>query len=233
MGVTSRILQWRGLAVQPPSVTRWMLLISSSLLFVRVFVLFCESYSAVHSERVADDRLLELCARGAASDSTKFRQLCLQAKADRAAPLVFKAILKAIKTTFSDFTESFNSPARIAALVLFCLSGLALPVVKAVSSIATAYLGPSALHPFARLHGLHGLHAMNVAGEEEQEACEVMVLNGGKGGGSSSWANRLRRLPRRFAGNRLTMHSLNEGGESDEDDASAMFTSVKLGQGLA
>lgn len=202
-----------------PSVTRWIFLISTSLVFIRVFVLFCESYSQVNSERVSDDQLLELCSRGAASDSTKFRQLCLQAKADRAAPLVFKAILKALRTTFSDFTESFNSPARIAILVLFCISGLALPVVKAVSGLATAYLGPD---PFARLQGLH-LHA-----DEDQEACEVVVLNGNRGGGS--WTSRLRRLPGRVAGRspRLTMSSLEECDGELENDA-AVWSSVKLG----
>lgn len=209
-------LHWKGTTLRTPSVTRWMFLISTSLVFVRVFVLFCESYSQVNSERMSDDQLLELCTRGAAAESTKFRQLCLQAKADRAAPLVFKAILKALRTTFSDFTESFNSPTRIAILLLFCLSGLALPVVKAVSTLATSYLGPD---PLARIQGLH-LHD-----DEDQEACEVVVLNGGKSTGGS-WTNRLRRLPVRMVGrrNRLTMTSL-----SDDVGEESVWTSVKLG----
>lgn len=213
-------MRWKGATLRAPSVTRWMLLISTSLVFVRVFVLFCESYSQVNSERISDDQLLELCSRGAAADSTKFRKLCLQAKADRAAPLVFKAILKALRTTFSDFTESFNSPTRIAILLLFCLSGLALPVVKAVSSLATAYLGPDAV---ARIQGLHHMH-----GDEDQEACEVVVLNGGRPA-VASWTSRLRRLPGRVAGrrDRLTLTSLSEDGDHAEEEP--VWTSVKLG----
>lgn len=224
MNAFAERMRWRGVTLRAPSVTRWMFMICSSLVFVRVFVLFCESYSQVNSERVSDDQLLELCSRGAAADSTKFRQLCLQAKADRAAPLVFKAILKALRTTFSDFTESFNSPARIAMLLLFCLSGLALPVVKAVSSLATAYLGPD---PLARLHGLH-LHE-----DDDQEACEVVVLNGGKARGAS-WANRLRRLPGRMAGrdSRLTLSALTEG-EAYDSDSNTLWASVKLGDDSA
>ena len=213
-----RPFRFRGANIRAPSVTKWMFFVSTSLIFVRVFVLFCESYSQVHSERVSDDQLLELCSRGAASESTKFRHLCLQAKSDRAAPLVFKAILKSLRTTFSEFSESFNSPARIAMLFLFCLSGLALPVVKTISSLATAYIGPGSL---ARLQG-----GMHIHDEDDQEACEVVVLNGGRG--STSWANRLRHLPRTVTGrrNRLTLRQF----EDDSiDDASSNWASVTLG----
>ena len=187
-----------------------MFLISFGVVFVRVFVLFCESYSQVNSERLSDNQLLELCSRGAASESTKFRQLCLQTKAERAAPLVFKAVLKAIRTTFCDFTDSVNSPTKIALLLLFCLSGLALPVVKAISSLATAYLGPNALE---RVQGLH-LHD-----DDEQEACEVVVLNGPR---SRSWSNRLSRLPGR---SRLTLSSM----EEKDDDGQHEWSRVYLG----
>jgi hypothetical protein len=199
-----------------------MFLVSTFLVFVRVFVLFCESYSQVNSERLSDDQLLELCSRGAAAESTKFRQLCLQAKADRAAPLVLKAILKALRTTFTDFTESFNSPTRIAILLLFCLSGLALPVVRAVSSLATAYLGPD---PLARIQGLHPHD------DDDQEACEVVVLNGGGRSAAASWASRLRRLPGRVVGRRerLTLTSLSEDGGGDPAEDELVWKSVKLG----
>lgn len=203
-------------SLRSPSLSKWIFLISSSLVFIRVFVLFCESYSQVHSERTSDEQLLELCSRGAAAESTKFRQLCLQAKADRAAPLLFKAILKALRTTFCDFTETINSPSRIAILLLFCLSGLALPVVKAVSSIATAYLGPD---PLARLHGLHA-HT-----DDDQEACDVMVLDGPRT--RSSWASRIQRLPKRITRNRLTLASLEDCDELEEDPV--VWTSVRLG----
>lgn len=192
-----------GYSLRTPSVTRWMFLISACVVFVRVFVLFCESYSQVNSERLSDNQLLELCSRGAAAESTKFRQLCLQTKAERAAPLVFKAVLKAVRTTFCDFTDSVNSPTKIALLLLFCLSGLALPVVKAMSSLATAYLGPNALE---RVQGLH-LHE-----DDEQEACEVVVLNGPRG---KSWASSLaRNVPGR---RRLTLSSMEEKDEDQHE----------------
>ena len=211
--------RFRWQSLRAPSITKWLLMVSTSLLFIRVFVLFCESYSAVASERISDDQLLELCSRGAAAESTKFRQLCLQAKADRAAPLVFKAILKALRTTFSDFTESFNSPSRIAILLLFCLSGLALPVVKAVSNLATAYMGPEGL---SRLQGLH-LHE-----DDPQEASEVVVLTGARGG---SWGNSLRRFPGRLASRRqrLTLQSMEEDLEEEGGDDETLWSSVKIG----
>lgn len=206
--------RWVGSSLRTPSVTRWLFLISACVVFVRIFVLFCESYSQVNSERLSDNQLLELCSRGAASESTKFRQLCLQTKAERAAPLVFKAVLKAIRTTFSDFTESVNSPAKLALLLLFCLSGLALPVVKAVSSIATAYLGPHALE---RVQGLH-LHE-----DDEQEACEVVVLNGPRG--RKSWASSLALPGRRRS--KLTLAGLQE--DSEDEHAAHQWSRVYLG----
>jgi hypothetical protein len=207
--------RWTMANLKAPSLTRWLFLITTSIVFIRVFVLFCESYSHVSSERVSDDQLLELCTRGAASDSAKFRQLCLQTKAERAAPLLFKAVLKAIRTTFSDFTESVNSPGKLALLLLFCISGLALPVVKALSTLATAYLGPHALE---RVQGLH-LHD-----DEDQEACEVVVLNGPRTG--SSWRQTLRRIPGSVVGRqRLTLASLEEvDGEGGHE-----WSKVRLG----
>jgi len=220
MGRIRSVLGGHGLGLRAPSITKWMFFVSTSLVFVRVFVLFCESYSTVHSERISDDQLLELCSRGAASESAKFRQLCLQAKSDRAAPLLFKAILKAIRTTFSEFAESFNSPARIAMLLLFCLSGLALPVVKTVTSLATAYLGPDSR---GRIRGKMHMHE-----DDDQEACEVVVLNGGHS--STSWARRLRQLPR-IAGrrDRLTLTKLNEDEDQYDDPH---WASVKLGHSI-
>jgi hypothetical protein len=157
--------------------------------FVRISVLFVESYSIVASERVADEDLLKLCSSGAAADSAKFRSLCLTARADSAAPLFFKAVLKTLKTSVHDFFEAFNSPSKIALLVLFCLSGLALPIVKAMSTLATQHLGPDKL---ARIQGLH------LSDDEESSDCQVVVLNGDAR--DSAWSrinSRIRRLPKR------------------------------------
>jgi len=183
------------LPLHGPSVSKWLLFITASLALVRIIVLFSESYSVVRSERLADDQLIELCSRGVAAESDKFRTLCLQARAERAAPLVFKALLRAIRTAFSDFAEQFNSPSRIAILLLFCLSGLALPIVKMVSNLAGHWLRPDAV-----FNGLHNAHHGDV-----RDACEVLVLNGG----APSWTDRLRILPSR-ANRRLTLGTLEE-----------------------
>lgn len=194
-------------------------MISGALVLIRFVVLFCESFSVVRSERLADDDLIELCGRGAAADSVKFRALCLQAKADRAAPLIFKAVLRAIRTSFADFTECFSSPSRIAILVLFVVSGLALPVVKAVSALATAHMSPL----------VNAASGYGLPSESDHEACEVVVLNGN---GRTSWINRLR--PRRMS-NRTRVRQLaltSPFEESEEEDASdaPVWQPVHLGR---
>lgn len=171
----------------PKKVSSWVSILSVCLFATRFVVLFAEAWSVVRSERAADTNLLNMCSQGVADESQKFRSLCIQARAEQAAPLLFKATLRAIKTAFSDFLETFHSPSRIALLVLFCVSGLALPVVKAVSTVLTAHLKPEALN---RLHGL------KLKDEDDQEACSVVVLDGG---GRGNVYDRLRRLPQRMA----------------------------------
>ena len=106
---------------RPRGVVQVVSLIGLALSFVRFSVLFVESYSVVSSERAADQDLLKLCSSGAAADSAKFRSLCLAARAESAAPLLFKALLRSLKTGVHDFFEAFNSPTKIALLLLFCL----------------------------------------------------------------------------------------------------------------
>ena len=195
--------------LKTPSVTRWMVLITTSILFVRVFVLFCESYSSVSSERVSDNELLELCKRGAAAESTKFRQLCSQTKSERAAPLFLKAILKALRTTFLDFIDSVNSPTKIAILLLFCLSGLALPIVKATTSLATAYLGPNSVE-------------RHIHEDDYQPDCEVVVLNDPRRRTRWPLSNSLSRFPGR---QRLTLNNI----VSNEDEEDHDWKKISLG----
>lgn len=103
-----------------------------ALSVVRVLVLFSESYSLVRAERTADAQLLRVCheQEAAASASAKFRGACLAARSDSAAPVLLKALLRAVHTAFTDFVEAFSSPTKIVILVLFILSGLSAPVVK-------------------------------------------------------------------------------------------------------
>tara|TARA_B100001057_G_scaffold381557_1_gene387443 strand:+ start:385 stop:1083 length:699 start_codon:yes stop_codon:yes gene_type:complete len=181
-------------STQQPTILQWVLLVTSVLTTARFLVLFAESYSLVSSERAADVDLLKLCSAGAAADSSKFRALCLKTRSESAAPLVLKAILKSFKTAFADFSESLNSPSRIAMLVLFCISGLALPIVKAISKLATLHLGPTG--PRQVLDAFHGVKFEKEDDEEDGE-CHVVVLDGGHKGMLSRVKSRLKIPSRR------------------------------------
>tara|TARA_B100001057_G_scaffold476468_1_gene544484 strand:- start:1814 stop:2407 length:594 start_codon:yes stop_codon:yes gene_type:complete len=98
--------------------------------FSRVCVLFLEALSAVRDERAQDSELLEVCASGVARGSMKMRAACLQAQADRASPIVLKAVLRAVSTAFEDFSESVSSPGKLLVVVLFVLSSIFLPVTS-------------------------------------------------------------------------------------------------------
>ena len=113
--------------------------VSSTLAFIaaaRVIVLFSESFATVRGERIADRDLIKLCESGQATLSVDFRSLCLKKHAERSAPLLLKALLRACSTAFSDFAEHFSSPARILLLFIFCATGVAAPLVKMVLSVA-------------------------------------------------------------------------------------------------
>jgi hypothetical protein len=101
----------------------------------RVIVLFLEALSSVRAERSQDSELLELCAQGAARGSIKMRAACLQAQADRASPVVMKAVLRAVSTAFSDFSESVSSPGKLAVVALFTLSSVYLPIQGWIKSL--------------------------------------------------------------------------------------------------
>jgi len=96
--------------------------------FARVSVLFLEALSAVRDERNQDSELLELCKQGSARGSMKMRAACLQAQADRASPILLKAVLRAVSIAFADFSESVSSPGKMLVVVLFVMSSLFLPM---------------------------------------------------------------------------------------------------------
>ena len=95
----------------------------------RVGVLFFEAIAVVREERGQDAELLELCQRGDARGSTKMREACLKARADRASPLVAKAIVYAVSTAFKDFSDTVGSPFKFGILLLFIISSVVLPVM--------------------------------------------------------------------------------------------------------
>ena len=105
------------------------------LAVIRASVLFVESLSVVHGERAADRELLRLCANREAMESADFRALCLAKRADQSAPLIFKALLRSVHTSFVEFAQLFSSPGRVAILILFVLTGAAAPVIKTVCNV--------------------------------------------------------------------------------------------------
>lgn len=176
------------------------------LSLVRTTVLFSESWSVVAAERNDNIDLIQLCRKGAASSSSHFRNACLQARAEQAAPIAAKALMRAIKTCFQDFSSAFNTPSRMILLVLFLLSGLAMPVVRTISNLLNMYLTP------ANIAGIHGLGHLHDDEEDQAPVSSVVVL----GGGRESVYQKLRMLPsrRRF---RQTTISLTPPEEDEYD----------------
>ena len=105
------------------------------LTFARATCSLVESYSAVFAERHADVKLMELCDSGEASDAPDFRALCLRKRSERAAPIVLKALTRAVVVAFTEFCEVFSSPSRIVMLVFFSITGIAAPVIKALCKL--------------------------------------------------------------------------------------------------
>ena len=105
----------------------------------RVGCLFAESYAVVREERNQDSELVELCARGDARNSPKMRAACLQARSDRASPVIAKALVHAFTTAVKDFGETFGSPFKLSVLALFLASSIVSPLIgwlRAFSSLA-------------------------------------------------------------------------------------------------
>jgi hypothetical protein len=109
--------------------------VATTLAAARIVVLVCESYSVVRGERSADRELLSLCDSGTASMSADFRSLCLKKRSEQAAPVLLKALLRSCRIAFADFCESMSSPWKVGLLLLFTVSGLAAPLVRAVAAL--------------------------------------------------------------------------------------------------
>ena len=124
-------------ATSPKKVFAWITGALTFLTFARVVVCLVEAYVEVRSERMADEGLMQMCNDPSqqAAAAPDFRTLCLRKRAERAAPIVLKAVLRAVTTAFSEFCEVFSSPSRVALLVLFSITGIAAPVVKALAAM--------------------------------------------------------------------------------------------------
>ena len=105
------------------------------LTFARATCLLVESYSAVAADRHADLDLMRLCDSGEAAAAPDFRALCLRKRSERAAPIVLKALTRAVVVAFTEFCEVFSSPSRIIMLVFFSITGIAAPVIKALCKL--------------------------------------------------------------------------------------------------
>jgi hypothetical protein len=107
------------------------------LTFARIVVCLVEAYVAVRSERMHDEGLMQLCndPTSEAAAAPDLRALCLRKRAERAAPIALKAVLRAVTTAFSEFCEVFSSPSRVALLVMFSITGIAAPIVKALAAL--------------------------------------------------------------------------------------------------
>jgi hypothetical protein len=94
----------------------------------RVAVLILEALSAVRDERHQDAELLMACRDGVARGSHRMRAACVQAQADRASPILLKAVLRAFSTAWNDFAESMKSPTHLLIGILFVVSSLLFPI---------------------------------------------------------------------------------------------------------
>lgn len=134
--VRTRVTLFRAMA-SPKKVFALITAGLTFLTFARIVVCLVEAYSQVRHERLADEGLMRLCNDPAseAASAPDMRALCLRKRAERAAPIVLKAVLRAVTTAFSEFCEVFSSPSRVALLVLFSITGIAAPVMKALAAL--------------------------------------------------------------------------------------------------
>lgn len=119
----------------------WTSTVLAVISMARVTVLFLEAVAVVRDERSHDHELLELCSGGAARGSAKMRSACLSAQAERASPILLKAIVRAVSTAWKEFAETIASPLGFASVVLFVISSLLLPVVPWCRAVLTTWAG--------------------------------------------------------------------------------------------
>ena len=154
----------------------------------RVMVLVIESYSTVAAERAADKPLMSMCNSGHGIESADLRALCMKKRAEQAAPILLKALLRACATAFSDFCESMSSPTKVVMLVLFAITGIAAPVVKAVASLCVDHLRTRRRRRV--------VDDDSGSDDDEGGAHEIVVVGPGPATRSRSMSTRLRRSAR-------------------------------------
>ena len=116
----------------PKKAFRFLSALAVLLSLARATVLFAEAYSSVRSERGSDADLIRLCESGEAPRSLRFRETCMAARADMAAPLLLKALLRAVKNAYVDFAEVVSSPSKMGFVSFFAFTCFAPSIAKAV-----------------------------------------------------------------------------------------------------
>ncbi len=114
------------------SLARFVALVSTLLMLYSLASVanrFFEALSEVSTARTENEELLALCTAGQARGSAPMRRACLEAHAEKASPIVFKAITKAVNDAFKDFADAIGSPFKLVCVVLFLLSSVVMPVV--------------------------------------------------------------------------------------------------------
>ena len=191
----------------------------------RILVLVLESYSAVNGERAADHDLMKLCDNGEASMSSDFRTLCMKKRSERSAPILLKAILRACTTAFADFVEIFTNPWRLMMLILFTLTGVAAPVIKAFLALTVSHFRRQRRRRMRAYHA--GCESGTDSDSEPDYPHEVVVVSPTAPYQGTRGATRLRMALRRGTqafgmSRRNSTPLLSEpalGADSDEDDA--------------
>lgn len=128
---------------------------ASSALFLytcaRIVVQFLEALAKVRDLRREDEELLVLCRQGAARGSAKMRAACLNAHADLASPIIFKAVLFAWSAAFDEFCMVVGSPSKLGITCLFFVVTLIIPFSQWTRWGAGMFAAPVS----APLHGIH------------------------------------------------------------------------------
>lgn len=149
----------------PKRITAIVTAVLAVVSFARVAVLFLEALAVVSDERDQDRDLLQLCREGAARGSVKMRAACLQANADRASPLVLKAIVRAVSIAWGEFYSAVSTWSGLLAVLGFVAISLVMPVLPWARAVAG-------------LFGSDDDHRDD--GDEDLESSHVIVLaNGG------------------------------------------------------
>lgn len=177
---------WVAMQITPKRAVAILGAIITVVSFSRVCVLFLEALSAVRDERSQDSELLEVCASGVARGSMKMRAACLQAQADRASPIVLKAVLRAVSIAFEDFSESVSSPGKLLIVVLFVLSSIFLPVTSWLRAAFPQDLVEGTPHIVVLAHDSDSTLGPPRLGFKRRIAGALKLRRGGSSGGVAS-----------------------------------------------